>query len=69
MARHLENYHCLKPRPTDDHGQNIFAHYRHLIEQEMHNDELTLPVRRYLAQPIEFKLGTVIELCMLTRKT
>ena len=40
MARHLENYHFLKPRPTDDHGQDTFAQYRHLMEQKMHNDDL-----------------------------
>ena len=35
IARHLENYHHIKSRPTDDHGQNTFAQYRHFIEQEM----------------------------------
>ena len=25
IARHLENYHHMKSRPTDDHGQNTFA--------------------------------------------
>ena len=40
IARHLENYHHIKSRPTDDHGQNTFAQYIHFIEQEMQNDEL-----------------------------
>ena len=40
IARHLENYHHMKSRPTDDHDQNTFAQYRHLIEQEMQNDKL-----------------------------
>ena len=40
IARHLENYHNMKSRPTDDHDQNTFVQYRHLIEQEMQNDKL-----------------------------
>ena len=39
IARHSENYHYIKSRPTDDHGQNTFPQYRHFIEQEMQNDE------------------------------
>ena len=35
IARHLENYHGRKRRPTDDHGQNSFIQYRYLIKQEM----------------------------------
>ena len=40
VARHLEHYHFMKPRPTNDHGQNTLSQYRHLIEQEMQNSEL-----------------------------
>ena len=40
IASHLESYHSMKSRPTDDHGQNNFGQYRHLVEQEIQNDEL-----------------------------
>ena len=30
----------MKPRPTDEHGQNNFGQYRHLVEQEIQNDEI-----------------------------
>ena len=30
----------MKSRLTDDHGQNSFGQYRHLVEQEIQNDEL-----------------------------
>ena len=40
IAAHLEQYYNMKPRPTDDHGQNNFGQYRHLVEQEMQSDEL-----------------------------
>ena len=40
IARHLENYHGMNHRPTDDHGQNSFIQYRHLIEKEVQHDDL-----------------------------
>ena len=39
IARHLENYHGMNHRPTDDHGQNSFIQCRHFIEQEMQHDD------------------------------
>ena len=39
VATHLESYHCMKSSPTDDHGQNSFGQYRHLVEWEIQNDE------------------------------
>ena len=40
IASHLESYYSMKTRPVCDHGQNSFGQYRHLIEQEIQNDEL-----------------------------
>ena len=40
IASHLESYYSMKTRPVDDHGQNSFGQYRHLVEQEIQNDEL-----------------------------
>ena len=40
VATHLESYQCMKFRLTDDHSQNSFGQYRHLVEQEIQNDEL-----------------------------
>ena len=40
LANHLETFYCMKPRPTDGHGQNNFGQYRHLVEQEIQNDEM-----------------------------
>ena len=40
IASHLENYYFMKFRQTDGHGQNSFGQYRHLVEQEIQNDEL-----------------------------
>ena len=40
IAAHLEWYYNMKLRPTDDHGQNNFGPYRHLVEQELQGDEL-----------------------------
>ena len=39
LANHLETFHCMKPR-TDKHGQNNFGQYRHLVEQQIQNDEI-----------------------------
>ena len=40
IASHLESYYSMKTRPVDDHGQNSFGQYRHLVEQEIQNDGL-----------------------------
>ena len=40
LANHLETFHCMKPKPTDEHGRNSFGQYRHLVEQEIQNDEI-----------------------------
>ena len=40
IALHLESYHEMKSRPTDDHDQNNFGTYKHLVEQEIQNHEL-----------------------------
>ena len=40
LANHLETFHCMKLRPTDEHGQNNFGQYRHLVKQEIQNDEI-----------------------------
>ena len=39
-ANHLETFHCIKPRPKNEHGQNNFGQYRHLVEQEIQNGEI-----------------------------
>ena len=41
LANHLETFHWMKPRPTDEHGQNNFGQYRHLVEQEIQNHEIS----------------------------
>ena len=40
LASHLENCHFIKSRQTDGHGQNSFGQHRHLVEEEIQNDEL-----------------------------
>ena len=40
IASHLGSYYSMKTRPVDDHGQNSFGKYRHIVEQEILDDEL-----------------------------
>ena len=35
LARHLEMYHGIKSRQTDDLGQNTFGQYKQFVEQEI----------------------------------
>ena len=40
IASHLERIHNMKPKTKDQFGQNTFFQFRHLVEQEMQNEEL-----------------------------
>ena len=55
LARHLEMYHGIKPRQTDDLGQNTFGQYKQFVEQEIQYDGETRDYISFPRHPIDNK--------------